>query len=295
MEESGAGSMEPGPLVASWRIASGRLTLDRPRIMGVLNVTPDSFWDGGRFVGRAAALRHAESLIREGADVVDIGGESTRPGAAPVPVERELERVVPVVRACAREWPHLPLSVDTVKAAVARAALDEGARIINDVSGFRLDPAMAGVCARRGAGVVLMHSRGGVDEMAGYDTAVYGQDPVGEIVAELDAAVSRARGAGVADDAIVLDPGLGFSKRTAQSVAVLRQLGRFQELGFPLLVGPSRKRFIGELAGGLPPEERLPGTIAACVVAWLAGVRLFRVHDVAPVHDALRVARSLAD
>lgn len=288
--------MQLAPAVPTeWSTARGPLRLDHPIVVGILNVTPDSFWDGGRFAGRAAALRHAESLIRDGADVVDIGGESTRPGAAPVPVERELERVVPVVRACAREWPDLPLSVDTVKAAVARAALDEGARIINDVSGFRLDPAMPGVCARGGAGVVLMHSRGGVDEMAGYDSAVYGQDPVGDIVAELDAAVSRARGAGVVADAIVLDPGLGFSKRTTESVAVLRQLGRFQELGFPLLVGPSRKRFIGELAGGLPPEERLPGTIAACVVAWLAGVRLFRVHDVAPVRDALRVARSLAD
>jgi dihydropteroate synthase len=292
---TGTGSIvESGPRAASWRTARGELALDRPRIVAVLNVTPDSFWDGGRHADGDAALRQAERLVAEGADVLDVGGESTRPGATPVPLAEELRRVIPVVRACAREWPALPISVDTIKADVAAAALDEGAAIVNDVSGFRLDPSLAPLCAERGAGVVLMHSRGGVDSMASYETATYGADPVGEVVAELGAALKRARDAGVAREAVVLDPGLGFSKRTRHSVAVLRELPRLLELGCPVLLGPSRKRFIGELAGGLPPEERLPGTIAACVAGYLAGARIFRVHDVAPVRSALHVAHSLA-
>ncbi len=292
---TGAGSEETGPRVASWRTAIGSITLDRPRIAGILNVTPDSFWDGGRHTGAEAALRRAGTLVHEGADVLDIGGESTRPGARTVPVDRELERVVPVVRACAREWPEVAVSVDTVKAVVAAAALDEGAAIINDVSGFRLDADMAAVCARAGAGVVLMHSRGGVNEMAGYDMAAYGRDPVGDIIDELGGSVSVARTGGVSADAIVLDPGLGFSKRTPESVAVLRELDRFLALGFPVMLGPSRKRFLGELAGGLPAELRLPGTVAACVIGWLAGARLFRVHDVGPVRNALDVAAAVTD
>jgi dihydropteroate synthase len=291
----GTGSTtEPGPHAASWRTPAGLISLDRPRIMGILNVTPDSFWDGGRFGGQEAALRQAERLVADGADVIDVGGESTRPGATGVTADEEVRRVAPVVQAIAREWPDLPISVDTVKSTVAAAALDQGAAIVNDVSGFRLDPALPALCAQRGAAVVLMHSRGAVHEMARYDTAVYGADPVAEVVAELAEAVGRARAAGVPGDAIVLDPGLGFAKRTAHSVAVLRQLDRIQALGYPVLLGPSRKRFIGELAGGLPPEERLPGTLAACVVGWMAGARLFRVHDVGPVRHALLVAQQLA-
>lgn len=262
--------------------------------MGILNVTPDSFWDGGLHQGIAAALRHAERLIGEGADLVDVGGESTRPGAAAVPAEIERSRVVPVVDALIREWPDLLVSVDTVKADVARPALDAGAAAINDVSGLRLDAALGPVCAERGAGLVLMHSRGTVDRMASYETAEYHDDAVGDVVAELSAALARAGAAGVADAAVVLDPGLGFSKRTAQSVAVLRQLDRLLELGRPIAVGPSRKRFIGELAGGLPVEDRLPGTLAACVAAYLGGARLFRVHDVAPVTRALAVVEAVA-
>jgi dihydropteroate synthase len=291
----GTGSTtEPGPHAASWRTPAGLISLDRPRIMGILNVTPDSFWDGGRFGGPEAALRQAERLVADGADVIDVGGESTRPGATGVSGDEEVRRVAPVVQAIAREWPDLPISVDTVKSAVAAAALDQGAAIVNDVSGFRLDPALPALCAQRGAAVVLMHSRGAVQEMARYDTAVYGADPVAEVVAELAEAVGRARTAGVPGDAIVLDPGLGFAKQTAHSVAVLRQLDRIRALGYPVLLGPSRKRFIGELAGGLPPEERLPGTVAACVVGWMAGARLFRVHDVGPVRHALMVAQQLA-
>jgi dihydropteroate synthase len=282
-----------GPRSATWATARGPLTLDRPRIMGILNVTPDSFWDGGRHAGIDASLRQAGRLVEEGADLVDVGGESTRPGAEAVPLAEELDRVVPVVEALVREWPELPVSVDTVKADVARAALEAGAAVINDVSAFRLDAALAGVCARAGAGVVLMHSRGTVDRMAGYDLADYGDDPVGEMVAELRTAMSRARDGGVAEAAIVVDPGLGFSKRTAESVAAIRGLDRFLALGRPVLLGPSRKRFVGDLAGGLPAEDRLPGTIAACVAGLAAGARLFRVHDVAPVRGALAVAEAV--
>jgi dihydropteroate synthase len=291
----GTGStVEPGPRAVSWRTARGELALDRPRIMGILNVTPDSFWDGGRHQKETAALRHAERLVEEGADLLDIGGESTRPGAAGVTAEEEASRVLPVVRACVREWPNLPVSVDTVKAAVASAALDAGAAVVNDVSGLRLDPDMGSVCAARGAGVVLMHSRGGVESMARYETARYGDDPVGDVVAELATAADRARAAGVAPERVVVDPGLGFSKRTEESVAVLRGLHRILALGYPVLVGPSRKRFIGELAGGLDAQDRLPGTVAACVAAWIAGARLFRVHDVQAVRHALAVAHALA-
>jgi dihydropteroate synthase len=287
-------SSEAGPHDASWRIAGGSISLDRPRVMGILNATPDSFWDGGRFAAVDAALRHVEKMVADGADLIDVGGESTRPGARPVPAADEMARVLPVLRACRREWPDLPISVDTVKSVVAVAALGDGASAINDVSAFRLDPDMARVCAEGRAGVVLMHSRGSVAEMASYHTAVYGADPAGDVASELGASASAARAAGVAADAIVLDPGLGFSKRTAHSVAVIGGLDRILALGYPVLLGPSRKRFVGDLAGGATSEERLPGTIAACVVGWLRGARLFRVHDVGAVRAALQVAHSLA-
>lgn len=277
-----------------WRTARGPLTLDRPRILGILNRTPDSFSDGGRFTDLDTALARAEAMLEAGADVIDVGGESTRPGAEPVPVDEEIARVVPLVCEIVRRWPDALVSVDTVKAAVAQAALDEGAAIINDVAGLRLDPELGGVVARSGAGVVLMHSRGDVTQMARYATAVYGRDPVGDVVEELGEALERARGAGIADDAIVLDPGLGFSKRTEHSVAMIAHLDRIAALGFPVLLGPSRKRFVGELAGGLPVEERLEATIAVCVVGVLRGARLFRVHDVLPVRRALDTAHAIA-
>jgi len=239
------------------------------------------------------ALARAEAILEEGGDVIDVGGESTRPGAVPVDAGQELERVIPVVREIVRRWPDALVSVDTVKASVARVAIDEGAAIVNDVSGLRLDPDMAGTVADTGAGVVLMHSRGDVGNMASYAMAEYGPDPVGDMVDELTAALGRAREAGIPDDAIVLDPGLGFSKRTEHSVAALAHLDRFLALGRPLMVGPSRKRFVGELSGGLPAEERLEGTLAACVVALVGGARIFRVHDVRAARRALDVAEAV--
>lgn len=284
-------ALAPPAAQLEWRTAHGAVHLDRPVVAGILNVTPDSFWDGGRHAGVEAAVRHAGVMIADGADMLDIGGESTRPGAVRVDADEERARVVPVIRAIHREWPQLPISVDTVKAAVARAALEEGAAAINDVSGLRLDAALAGEIARAGAGVILMHSRGDVEQMASYALADYGADPTADVQRELREAVDRARSAGIRDDAIVVDPGLGFSKRTEHSLAVLAHLDRVAALGHPVLVGPSRKRFIGDAAGGaLPVELRTEGTIAACVIALMHGAMLFRVHDVAPVRRALDFA-----
>ncbi len=276
-----------------WSTGRGIIDFSKPRVMGILNVTPDSFWDGGRRSGVTAALHQAEKMIREGADIIDVGGESTRPGAEPVTQDDEIARVAPVINAITRQFPQLPISVDTVKSATARAAADAGAAVINDVSGLRLDPAIADIAAEFSLGLVLMHSRGGVAEMAQYESAVYGDDVVADVVAELRTSARTARDHGVADSAVVLDPGLGFSKRPADSVAVVRQLDRVADLGFPVLVGPSRKRFIGDLSGGLPPENRLPGTLAACVAAFAKGAHIFRVHDVAETRHALDVAQAL--
>lgn len=277
----------------SWRTGRGILSLERSRVMGILNVTPDSFYDGGHHQGEAAVLHHVEAMIEAGADIIDIGGESTRPGAAPVSADEEIGRVLPALRATCREFPTAILSVDTVKSVVAAAAADEGAAIINDVSALRLDAEIAALCARAGLGIVLMHSRGTVAEMARYETAVYGDDVVGEIVKELHASVLEARERGVSDEQIVLDPGVGFSKRTEHSVAVLAELQRVIDLGYPVLIGASRKRFIGELSGGLPPDQRLEGTLGAVVAARARGAMLFRVHDVGAARRALDVADAI--
>jgi dihydropteroate synthase len=278
---------------SSWLTARGELSLDAPRIMGIVNVTPDSFWSGGRSTDTSAALSHAEALLEQGADILDVGGESTRPGARSVSAAEELERILPVIRGIVQRWPETLISVDTVKAEVASAVLSEGVAIINDVSGLRIDAEVAGVAARANAGLVLMHSRGSVENMARYEMADYGVDPVGEMVRELQSSVTAATNAGVAAETIVLDPGLGFSKHTEHTVATLVSLDQFLALGYPVLVGPSRKRFIGELSGGLAPEDRLEGTIAACIFALLEGARIFRVHDVQPVRRALVVAEAL--
>lgn len=278
----------PNPV---WIIRDGQIALDHPVIVGVLNVTPDSFSDGGVYLAPDDAKRHADEMIEEGADVIDVGGESTRPqGARAVSAEEERSRVVPIVDWLRREHPAFPISVDTTKSAVARAALDAGARIINDVSGGRLDMHLCDVVADAGAGIVLMHSRGGVETMATYDFALYDHDPVRDIMHELSASATRALESGTPQESIVLDPGIGFAKRTEHSVAVLREIARIRSLGYPVMVGASRKRTIGELSGVREPQGRLAGTIAAHVVALLRGARLFRVHDVRPHREALAVA-----
>lgn len=277
----------------AWRTARGAVSIDRPLVAGILNLTPDSFWTGSRHGAAAGAIEEAERMLEAGADILDVGGESTRPGASRVPEPEERARILPFLREAARRWPAVPLSVDTTRPGVADAALAEGAWIVNDVSGLRLDPELGAIVARHGAGLVLMHSRGDVERLASYELAVYGADPAGAVEMELMAAVARARAAGVTDDRIVLDPGLGFAKRTAHSVSILAHVDRIVALGWPVMVGPSRKRFVGELGGGLPPEDRLEGSIAACVVGLLRGARLFRVHDVAPARRALDVAEAL--
>lgn len=286
----------PAPLVAVtpavWRLPRGPVVLDRPFVLGIVNVTPDSFSDGGRYDVPAVAVAHALSLLDAGADGVDVGGESTRPhNAGPVPVATELARVVPVVAAVRARRPDAIVSVDTVKAAVAAAALDAGADVVNDVSGFRLDPALPGVCAGARAGVVLMHSRGPVAEMATFAHAWYdGDDPVAAVVSELARAVAVALAAGIAPEAIVVDPGVGFAKTGAHSVAVLAGLPRVAALGRPVLVGASRKRFVGELSGVEVAADRVHGSVGAHVAALARGARLFRVHDVQPHREALDVA-----
>ena len=277
----------------SWRTGRGLMLLEKPCVMGILNVTPDSFYDGGRHHGLAAALHQAEAMLGAGADIIDVGGESTRPGAQPVSQADELQRIIPVVREIAQHWPDVPISVDTVKSAVARAAADHGAAIINDVSGLRLDAGIADVVAAAELGLVLMHSRGSVADMARYETANYSDDAVGDIVDDLRSSIATAGRAGVADEQIVIDPGLGFSKRTEHSVAVLNQLERVRALGHPVLIGASRKRFIGDLSGGLAPEERLEGTLGAIVAARALGAAIFRVHDVAAARRALDVADAI--
>jgi dihydropteroate synthase len=275
-----------------WETARGAVPLDRPVLMGILNVTPDSFSDGGRFTAVDAALAQADALLEAGAALVDVGGESTRPGRdEAVPADVELARVLPVVEALVRRHPDLRLTVDTVKAEVARAALGAGAAAINDVSGLRLDPALGAVVAQAGAGLVLMHSRGPILEIASYTHATYG-DIVGEVLAELRTSLAAAAAAGVAPGATVVDPGLGFSKTPEQIILLFDRLDALQALGRPVLVGPSRKRFLGAVTGQ-QVEALDRATATACALAWERGVRLFRVHDVAAARDALVLAQAI--
>ncbi len=289
---AGIGLAMPAEPSTRWQTARGDVSLEAPVLMGILNVTPDSFSDGGRFTVLSAAQRHAEVLVQEGAAILDIGGESTRPGRTEsVPLEEELRRAVPVIEALAREHPTLVLSVDTVKAAVARAAIDAGAAVVNDVSAMRLDPEMPAVVASAGAGVVLMHSRGSILEIASYAHTDYAGDPVGVLLRELREALARAAAAGVAAEATVIDPGFGFSKTIEQNILLLDQLAALQALGRPILVGPSRKRFLGSVTGQ-PVEERDRATATACALAYERGARLFRVHAVAAARESLALARA---
>lgn len=262
---------------------------DRPRLMAILNVTPDSFSDGGRYRDPAAALARAERCLAEGADLLDVGGESTRPGAAPVDEEAETRRVLPVLASLRARFPSARLSVDTRRAAVARRALEAGADLINDISAGS-DPAMLPLAAAAGVPVALMHMRGEPATMQ-HDTRY--RDLVGEVAAALEAAAGRAREAGVADDRILLDPGLGFGKAAEGNELLLRQFGALRSLGFPLLVGASRKAFLGRLTGVSDPAARLAGSLAAAVVAALRGAAMLRVHDVGATREALAVSAAL--
>jgi dihydropteroate synthase len=257
-----------------------------PLIMGVVNVTPDSFSDGGAFLDADAAVEHGLRLVDEGADILDLGGESTRPGAEPVGAGEELRRVLPVIERLAGEG-RARLSIDTTKVGVARAALDAGATLVNDVSALRFDPGMAGLVAETGAGCCLMHMLGEPRTMQvdpRYD------DVVSDVKAFLEERLAFAVSEGIDEQRVWLDPGIGFGKTVEHNLELLRRLGEIVAIGRPVVVGTSRKSFLGKLAGGRDEGERLPGTIATNVIALERGARVFRVHDVAPNADALAVA-----
>jgi dihydropteroate synthase len=257
-----------------------------PKLMGVVNVTPDSFSDGGRFVDAGAAIAHGEKLIRDGADLLDVGGESTRPGAEEVDEAEELARVEPVVAGLAGA---APISIDTSKLAVAEAALDAGASIVNDVTALRGNPDIGPLCARRGAGLLLMHMQGSPPTMQAnpsYD------DVVEEVKAFLAERVEAAVAAGVEEERIWLDPGIGFGKTLEHNLELLRRLGELRELGRPLVLSTSRKGFIGKIDGSAV-GDRVGGTIASSVLAAADGAEVIRVHDVAEAAQAVRVATAI--
>lgn len=265
------------------------LRLDRPRVMGIVNVTPDSFSDGGAHFDAEAAVAHGLRLVEEGADILDIGGESTRPGAQEIPVEEELRRVVPVIERLAKETA-LPLSIDTSKPEVMRAAIAAGAGLVNDVYGLRRDGALDAAAAL-GVPVVLMHMLGEPRSMQ--DAPEY-DDVVGEVHRFLAERIFSAEMAGIAKKNIVVDPGFGFGKTTAHNLQLLAQLRRFTGLGVPVLAGLSRKRSIGELTGRTEPDARAAGSVAAHLIAAQNGAMLLRVHDVTATVDALKVWNAVA-
>jgi dihydropteroate synthase len=276
--------------VRELRLRDQVLTLERPVIMGILNVTPDSFSEGGALPSPEAVVARARALVAGGAAILDIGGESTRPGAEPVDAAVELSRVMPALQAlCAARIPAL-VSVDTQKAQVAEAALAAGAHLVNDVSALR-DPAMVGVVARSGAGLVVMHMRGDPRTMQAGDIAY--DDVVREVREFLGRAVERAVAGGIEHGRILVDPGLGFGKTTAHNIELTRRLGELRALGQPIVYGPSRKRFLGELTGR-EVGDRDRATAAACAIAVANGASVVRVHDAEAVRDAIRVAQAFA-
>lgn len=261
-----------------------------PLVMGIVNVTPDSFSDGGRHDTPAAALDHALRLIDDGADLLDIGGESTRPGAAAVSVTEEARRVVPLVAALRARGEGVPISVDTMKASVAAAALDAGADIINDVTAGAHDPAMLGLCAARGCGLILMHMQGTPGTM---QAGPQYSDVVREVAAFLESRARAAIAAGVARNHVWIDPGFGFGKLPAHNFALVRHLDGLARLGYPVLIGLSRKSSLGQLTGR-PATDREPESLAGGLIAALKGAAVLRVHEPGPIKRALAVARAMA-
>ncbi len=286
-------------MIRNWHIGDGRQLPvgERTLVMGILNVTPDSFSDGGEFFSLDKALAHAEQMIGEGADIIDVGGESTRPGgAAIVSAEEELQRVLPVIRQLAKRS-RIPISIDTTKAGVARAALDAGASIVNDISGLRFDPQIAYEVANSGAGLVLMHSRG-------TPGALHGLPPVEDIITEvtnsLRSSIALAEQRGVKRESIVIDPGIGFGKSQEQNIELIAKLDQLVAAfpGFPLLIGTSRKSFIGRILADengnpAPVEERLHGSMASLTVAVLKGAHIVRVHDVKTAVETVRIVEEI--
>jgi dihydropteroate synthase len=272
------------PTSRTVRFRDKTLTLDGgPKIVGILNVTPDSFFDGGRHQTLESALRQATQMVAEGAAIIDIGGQSTRPGHVEVPVEEEIARVVPVIEALAGRL-QVPLSIDTYQPAVARAAVQAGADLINDVHGFQRHPELAEIAAQHDCGVILMHHEAGFSETSGATME--------RIAAFLRRSLDLARAAGVARERIILDPGIGFAKTQAQNLEILARLGELRALGCPLLLGASRKSVIAHVLA-LPPDQRLEGTLATTALAVWQGVEFIRVHDVSANLRAARMAQAV--
>lgn len=275
-------------MILSWRNFS--LDLDKKTcIMGVINVTPDSFSDGGLHFDMEKAVKHAFKLIEDGADILDIGGESTRPGSEPVPLEEELRRTIPVIEAISRNS-NVPISIDTYKAEVAKAALEAGASMVNDISAFRLDPDMPKVVAEYGVPVVLMHIKGRPRDMQ--KAPVY-EALIPEIMEYLRTGIRLAAKFGIPEDRIIIDPGIGFGKTFEHNLEIINNLKEFTMMGKPVAIGVSRKAFIGKILGDLPATERLEGTAAAVAISIMNGANIVRVHDVKEMSRVAKVADAI--
>lgn len=261
--------------------------IDKPQLMGILNVTPDSFSDGGKFTGVAAAIRQAEKMIAEGADIIDVGGESTRPGSDPVSADEQIRRVVPAIAAIKSINPEVKVSIDTTLSRVAAAALDAGASIINDISAGLGDSAMLAFAAKAQVPIILMHMQGIPKTM---QNQPYYDDVLAEVIAALRQRIGEALAAGVLPENIAIDPGIGFGKRTQDNIGLLAHLNSFVELGYPVLLGTSRKRFMGSLCNVSQPDELVTATAVTTALGVMAGVQMFRVHDVKANRQAADVA-----
>ena len=281
-------------MLREWHIAGRTLPIgEHTLVMGVLNVTPDSFSDGAQFLSPEKALAHAEQMLAEGADIIDVGGESTRPGAIVISPAEELQRVLPIIEELARRTT-VPISIDTTKAVVARAALDAGAAIVNDISALRFDFHVADEVAKSGAGLVLMHSRGTPATMQRLPPVA---DIIEEVTSSLRSSVAMAERRGVRRESIVVDPGIGFGKTQEQNIELIAKVNQLAQVfpDFPILIGTSRKSFIGRLLDDAPVTDRLQGTMASITAAVLHGAHIVRVHDVKAAVETLRVADAISD
>ncbi|MBI5103042.1 MAG: dihydropteroate synthase [Nitrospirae bacterium] len=274
------------------RLTWNRFDLDldlKTHIMGIVNTTPDSFSDGGRYFDKDKAVAHALRMLDDGADIIDIGGESTRPGSAPVPIDEELRRTVPVIESLAKACP-APISIDTCKAGVARRALDAGAAMVNDISGLRSDPDMPSVVARHGVPVVIMHMKGRPADMQ--INPSYGA-LIPEIIGFFRESIRIALDAGIGQDLIILDPGIGFGKTFNNNLEIINRLAGFRILDKPLMIGTSRKAFIGKILDDAPPSERIEGTAATVTASILNGANIIRVHDVRQIARVAKVTDAI--
>jgi len=272
----------PMEKVISWKIKSSSIYIDRPLIMGILNITPDSFYDGGKYFNYDKAIERGKEIEKEGADIIDIGGESTRPGSAPVSEKEEIKRVIPVIENLSKEI-KIPISCDTYKSKVAEKALQVGAEIINDISGLRFDKNLIEVIKEHKPGLIIMHTKGKPKNM---QKKPYYKDTINEIYNFFKKRLEYAIKKGISEKSIVIDPGIGFGKRLIDNLLIIKNLSKFKKIGRPILIGTSRKSFIGKLLN-LPEEERLEGTIASIVISYINGAKIFRVHDVKEAKRAL--------